>query len=382
MVKKTYIRYVAFLFSVTSFLLFILYSGWILYRTNEAYEFLKTSPKAWSGNVHKEDPELGYASIPDSEGTISLMGESIPVRYDRNGFRVTANKVSTDKYKRPLYLFLGGSFTFGDSCRAENAYPYLVVEQLGGEAINAGYCSYGLAQMLLLAGDLIPKHKPDYVIVQYSPWLVHRAASAFAPTYVGELPTPYFYETSGALGIANPPYLTKIFSLPIADYRKMERGIRDFLSFMVNVSIPLFTYDDYNKALSSVKMRFGYLPDPSRNKIGIKHYAYREISRVCKENNCEMIVVTMGNYLKDKVIYEKFDIGDHVSVVSADKYLKNHILRQEKVFSLDLLERYYAHWRSNGIEYVSVDSHPNPLAHGIIANAIIEKIQGLRDTTH
>lgn len=371
-----------FLFSTTVLLLFAVYFGWTVYRTNEVYRFLKSYGKEWSGKIHIEDPKLGYRSIPNSKGFISFFGENIPVNYDTNGFRVPANYSSGGQYNKPRYLFLGCSLTFGDPCRAEDTFPYLIAEQLGVEVINAGYCSYGLTQMLLLARELIPKHKPDYVIVQYSSWLVDRAARMYAPSYFGKLPAPYFYESNGAMEIADPLYLTKIFSFPIDEYRKTERGVRDFISFMINVSIPLFIYDDFNNITSSIRMRFGLVPEPSDDKERIKNYAYREIYKACKENSCKMIILSIGEFRGDRIVHEKFDVDNDVIRVSADMYLRNNIIRQERKYSPDLIYKYYSHWRWDGKEYVKVDTHPNTQAHRIIANAVIDKIQGLNDSTH
>jgi hypothetical protein len=55
-----------------------------------------------------------------------------------------------------------------------------------------GVSSYGLSEMMVLAKRLVPIQKPDYLLVPYSPWLVGRAQSPFAPTYFGSVVTPYF----------------------------------------------------------------------------------------------------------------------------------------------------------------------------------------------
>jgi hypothetical protein len=72
-------------------------------------------------------------------------------------------------------LALGCSFTYGAATNAENTYPYLVGQRLAGTTRNAGVSSYGLSQMMILAKRLVPAYKPDYLLVQYSPWLVDRS---------------------------------------------------------------------------------------------------------------------------------------------------------------------------------------------------------------
>ena len=67
----------------------------------------------------------------------------------------------------PLLLFpvfvlsLGDSITYGYGCRAEEAFGYLVARALGGTVLNAGQSGAGLAQMVLLARELIPAYRPD-----------------------------------------------------------------------------------------------------------------------------------------------------------------------------------------------------------------------------
>ena len=50
-------------------------------------------------------------------------GESIPVRFDTNGFRVPVSDADrTTGAKRPMLLFLGCSFTHGYGVYAQNTF--------------------------------------------------------------------------------------------------------------------------------------------------------------------------------------------------------------------------------------------------------------------
>ncbi|MBI1859041.1 MAG: SGNH/GDSL hydrolase family protein [Candidatus Melainabacteria bacterium] len=151
-----------------------------LYRSIKAYYDVKKH-SIWLGNVHKPDLKYGYAPVPNSVGYELYSKEpnlsydrKIPLKYDKNGFRVPIKKTesSSATNKRPLILALGCSFTYGAKVHATSTYTYLVGKQLNGESINAGVSAYGLTQILMKAKELILKYKPDYVLVQYSPWLV------------------------------------------------------------------------------------------------------------------------------------------------------------------------------------------------------------------
>ena len=144
-------------------------------RAFSAYSFLKSDHLGFRGQVHRADPELGFAAVPGAQGFhVFPVGPPFPMRYDAEGFRIPASQAPDAVRRRPLVLALGCSFTYGDGCRAEDVYPQLVAAELGGTALNAGKCAYGLSQMLLLARRLIPQYKPDYVLVQFSTWLPGR----------------------------------------------------------------------------------------------------------------------------------------------------------------------------------------------------------------
>src|SRR5690606_37609731 len=106
--------------------------------------------------------------------------------------------------KRPRLLFLGDSFTYGLFVPSEETIPQQTAKLLGGQAINAGVPGYSLAQVLIYAEKLIPKYKPDYVIVQYTPWMVERSTSGFATFSQGLLAAPYLFDTDTGMAI-HPP---------------------------------------------------------------------------------------------------------------------------------------------------------------------------------
>ena len=227
----------------------LMYLGYTVFRTSQFYNYVKSDQRGWSGKVHGVHKGLGYAPIPNSRGSeIMPLGPDIPMRYDKDGFRIPFEDKLNTKNIHPVVLTLGGSFTYGAATHAENTFPYLVGNYLGGSTKNAGVSSYGLSQMVIMAKQLIPRHKPDYVLVQYSPWLVDRAVRPFSPSHYGKFPNPYFVEEDNEdnLVIKLPVFQTKILELPIDEYRKSQKGFSDFLSFLGNVGLPLFLHDDFN----------------------------------------------------------------------------------------------------------------------------------------
>src|SRR5207244_948791 len=133
----------------------------------------------------------------------------------------------------------------GDAVAAEEAWPFVAAQMLGGTAANAGVCGYGLAQMLLLAERLVPSVAPDYLVVQYSPWLATRAQSPLGPSRFGYLPTPYFFDQDGTAQLQDPVFRTIVPDLVVDPYRASPRSLGDFVSFVATVALPLHLHDDF-----------------------------------------------------------------------------------------------------------------------------------------
>lgn len=357
------------LFLILALTIFGIYCGYLFYRTTLFYPYIKTNQRGWSGNVHRGDAELGFAPVPNSQGAhIFPIGPEIPMRYDENGFRVpVVTQKSPATNTHPVILTLGCSFTYGDANSAEETYPYLVGQALGGTTKNAGVCGYGLAQMVLLARRLIPIHKPDYVLVQYSPWLAKRAQSPFASTYSGKIPTPFF-SAEPELMLHPPVFATKVYDLSIDSYRKSPQTTADLLSFFWNVGFPLFLHDDVSMAIYYVKKFFGFVPKTIADREQIEKYAYGEIVKTAKENGAKVVVVILGVDSKPVRVPEHLFPDDCIFVEAHAALLERLPVVDDETY-----QKQYEHWR--GSPPVMVDYHPNPLAHSIIAELIVAKIK-------
>lgn len=347
----------------------ILYISSVVHRGYKLYQYLKTNQRGWSGRVHAYHPELGYAPIPGAKGGhIFPIGPDLPMRYDENGFRVPVKDTDDSPKKRPLVLALGGSFTYGDATPAEDTFSYLVGQELGGSTLNAGVCGYGLLEMLILAKKLIPAYKPDYVLVQYSSWLVKRARNPFAPIYFGMLPVSYLFEKNGGLEIHPPVFPTIIFDLPIEKYRHSDQSAFDFISFLFSVGFPLLLHDDFYMTLYRNKTKLGLIPSPSNNYHKIGRSIYRQIAQIAEDNGAEMVIVVLG-WKRQKVNLHKNIWRTGTIIARAQSALLEHSSKEDK---RNFAKKYF-HWR--GSPPVVVDTHPNACAHKIIAEEIVKKIK-------
>jgi len=367
--KKRGLFYLLLIFIPVVAISFI-YLGYTTFRTSQFYNYVKSDQRGWSGKVHGVHKDLGYAPIPNSRGSeIMPLGPDIPMRYDKDGFRIPFEDKLNAKNIHPVVLTLGCSFTYGAATHAENTFPYLVGNYLGGSTKNAGVSSYGLSQMVIMAKQLIPRHKPDYVLVQYSPWLVDRAVRPFSPSHYGKFPNPYFVEEDNEdnLVIKLPVFQTKILELPIDEYRKSQKGFSDFLSFLGNVGLPLFLHDDFNMTAYTLAKVLRLKERPTKNRLRVIQHAYGEIFRVSEQNGAKMIIVVLGEN-HHPVPVQKDLLPKNVIVVDAHNALLNRLSTIDK----QSYQRQYGHWR--GEPPSLVDGHPNEHAHRIIAEMIISQM--------
>ncbi|MBF0493753.1 MAG: hypothetical protein HQL28_01315 [Candidatus Omnitrophica bacterium] len=355
----------AYLVLAVSVLTVPFYGAYVIIRAKSLYEFIKQPYQGWEGRVHEADAKLGFKARPNAEGLdIVGNGKKIPIRYDENGFRVPAGYDPQAVKGRPLSLFLGCSFTYGTACPAEETYPYIVNGYLKGSYINAATSSYGYAQMVLLARELIPKYKPNYVFLQISPWLLERAVSMFRPSVYGNMPVPYFADVKGRQKIISPIYKTNMFDLPFEKYKKSARSTKDFLLYLKDVGMPYFFNTDYNVLMTRIKLLSGFIPRPERDMYGVQMEVYTEVYDLCRQNSAYLVLVGIGAKNYDRSFNPKLEQAGSLIVANADKALWDKL---EPKTQEEYAKNYY-HWGDNPPRVV--DKHPTVKAHKIIADAV------------
>ena len=346
-------------------------------RAFYAYTFLKSDHRGFKGKVHRADPELGFAAVPGGQGFhVFPVGPPLPMRYNADELRVPAGDSAASPRRRPFVLALGCSFTYGDACLAEDTYAYRVAEGLGGTALNAGKCAYGLSQMLILARRLVPRYKPEYVLVQFSPWLVGRGTSGFARSTFGLVPVPYLTLADGRVGLQPPAFRAKVFDLPFPRFDNKKRGLGEFLTFFFTAGAPLFVHDDAAMAIHRLRRLAGRTADGERRQASaagesVNVLVYREIAQICKDNGATMVLVRLS-HPEERHHQEMKELYRQVVYVNAQAALDAAVPGHDK----EDYYRRFAHWR--GAPPVLVDTHPNPEAHGLIAREILRRLPPAR----
>ncbi|MCL5038024.1 MAG: hypothetical protein M1269_13070 [Chloroflexi bacterium] len=364
-------------FIITVFLLItiaaLLYLGSIIYRTNLLRNKIHL---IWSSKNYTYDRDLGFAPKPGTSSDIY----GVPVCYDDEGFRIPEGAGLNTPKKRPLVLALGDSFTYGDMCPAENTFPHIAGKKLNGTTLNAGGCSYGLSQMLLLAKKLIPEYKPDYVLAQYSPWLAERSMTPFGTDTFCILTNPYFAKSgNGGIFIYPVVFKSKIFDLPLKKYVE-NPGKNGWLSFLINVGIPLYTAEDINMLKYNIARFTGKIPAPYSDRDKIVKYTYEEMEKLCEQNGSKLVIVMLGAYSiairPDELPRPELKILKGLNgPVLVDAITPLYGRLGEK--SGEAYRKEYCSWVDNPPR--CVDEHPNKLAHEIIAEKIVKTITGVKE---
>lgn len=359
------------LIAFTSLVFFglLAYGVRLVMRTRELYSAAKSGFRGWNGRVHESDPEMGLRVIPGARaGETFPTGPDVPTRISREGFRIPVDADEDAPKKHPLVLALGCSWTFGAACVAEDTFSYLTADALHGTALNAGLCSGGSAQMLVIARRVIPQYKPEIVLVQYSPWLMERSQRDFAPTYMGRIPTATFVETDHGVELEPPLFGTLAFDLPIAEYKSTPRGFLDFLGFEFRVGAPLLVHDDLNERWIELKRFFGAPKHASAEAI--EALVYPELKRLCDANGARMVIVAVDAGALNEEWHESALIaGLGVPIAHGTQRMRESLPNLNRKTYVEA----YQHMR--GDPPVVVDSHPNPRAHRVIADAILEALR-------
>lgn len=347
---------------VTCLAVAVAYAVVLIVLSEQLYRYVSTSQRSLRGDVWRADDELGYVAVAGARGeSLFPAGPSIPIVIDDEGFRVPDAAERAPATGDGALLALGCSYTFGAACRAEHTF----VERVGREhhlrVRNAGGNGYGLVQMLRLGRRLIERVEPDVLLLEYAPWLVTRARNDMAPSYFGRLPVPWFAATDDErLEIAGPMFRTIVPELPLDDYGAGGGGR---LSFYMRCGVPLFVHDH----LHVLWARCAGWPAPELDRAKVVRLCYAELARHAEQVGARAVVVVLGP--DDPNALAELERLDGLEIVAAEGALWRALgagAGQQEY------ERTYGHWRGDPPQLV--DTHPNPLAHRLIAEQVSKQL--------
>lgn len=352
----------------------LLYVTNLVYRAHTAYKLILENGLNLDGIAYQADDTLGLKPIPNARTLYhydvrdGIPTPKIPITFDKNGFRIPLSDVSkVNKSNKINLLFLGDSFTVGDACYAEETFPFLVAKETNLSYINAGFESGSLAHMLIFAEKLIPKYKPDYVIVQYSPWLVTRGTRVFAPYSFFRIPFPYFAEQNNDYVLELPAYKSYINFMDLQHIKSLYKG--NFIKFLFKEAFLFSLHDGWYLLKTEFLLITGQLPRPATNLREVDRYAYNRIKTIAEENGATVIILNLGNIEYTKYSHSLFS-DPNIYFAEADSSLNDFLKTSpSKNYCME-----FWNWIFNGKDVIFIDPHPNPKAHRIIASSIIKEI--------
>jgi hypothetical protein len=222
--------------------------------------------------------------------------------------------------------------------------------------------------MLIQARRLVPELRPDYLVVQYSDWLVDRSLSELSPSLFGAWPTPYFYDGEDGEFLLHPPiFPTRRPELSVEEFRDSPSGMVDRLRFFWQVGLPQFVWDDYHFQVYMLRRLLETIPNPTERWLELVRAVYAEFGDIADEYGARLIIVGLAYDHAPQALDPKVFPANAIIVYAHDA-LVDALPRPDQ----ENYDKEYAHWRGDPPEIV--DIHPNRAAHRIIANAILEGI--------
>lgn len=340
-----------------------------LLEINKFYNYSKR-PKGYSPYLWNSDEFLSHRGIPNNVGYYKYtIGDSIfgrtDLRFDSLGYRTVAdNQVAGYD---TLNLFLGCSFTFGDFITAEDGYPYKVSKLLNHNLINAGGPGYGISQIKQEVDSLLGKYEFNYVFIQLSHWLSDRAMRVNLSTHYGYLASAYYSDSGNSFSLNYPAYKSRIYT--IKDWSDSRKSYLEKIIFFFVEGLKIEVLDYLSYRLALIKMRLGFLPSPTRNKLELEKYFYSYVIDKVKEHGATPIILKLR--YPDEDCYELIEhIEGEAKIVDLDLALYDVVHSTGQEYGT-LFHIYHLH---KGVK-LYYDTHPNAYANDIITNQIINKLK-------
>ena len=250
-------------------------------------------------------------------------------------------------------------------CRA------IIASQFGGTALNAGISAgRTLADGPASPESRFPRQKPDFVVVQDSPWLAQRGCTPFVTNLLGNfyITRPYYAETSEGLSIELPPFNAVPFP------QRGQKSVREhLLQDWFRVLVQFVRGDLQAHRAFYLQQPFGLKPKPATDLDAAQgRWTAARLLALCEQNGAQLVIVRIPRPPGEKVDAPTFAAPAGATLIDTQPALLSILSDQTEQGWL----QQYAFWR--GTPARIVDRHPNALMHRAIAWAVI---QGLEDTS-
>ena len=216
--------------------------------------------------LYAYDSTLGWVPTANTSGE---KWEGIKVHTLNDGIRSNGGIKPPDG--NLVILAVGDSFTFGDQVADDQTWPAILEKMTGYKVLNAGVSSYGLDQAILRAEQLIPKYKPDVLIVS----IIYDDIDRCRQNVRHGIPKPYFVVENNQLVLKNVPVPFKKGTK--LDFFRTVFGHSHLVHKFMNRFFPTYwwqgTDQDYRYVKNGidevVTLLFGRLDNFAKDKIRV-----------------------------------------------------------------------------------------------------------------
>jgi hypothetical protein len=162
---------------------------------------------SWPHGAYVPDAEVGFRPAPSFSG--KMLDSSFHVHTDTLGSRIPMDARSNTIEPNGI-LAVGCSFTYGYDVEAEQAFPYVIGQELQIPSYNFGVCAYSYATAVLLVNELeregtLSRLAPQFLVLGAGSWLEDRSRSPFYPTASVPFTYPYLRNDEGRAVVARAP---------------------------------------------------------------------------------------------------------------------------------------------------------------------------------
>ena len=308
------------------------------------------------GSFYKFHPKYGFWGKSNMSQEIMFndlkLKESILINHNSLGIR--EGEINTKSNKR--ILCFGGSHTWGAGVKESDRYSNRLNEETNFEVFNFGHLSFGLDQICLFIVNDALKFKPDYIIIEQYPWVLHRVINNF----VGQWMRPFFYfDKNNIMQLKKIPKFArfKFIRNILGKYITFKKEFNEYMSDIVtdggidgDLIDPLF-----------VSWKQNYY----KNMYMIIDNILSILNNYCRENHIKLIFAISA--IKEEIYMTS---KTHLIDYSLPRKNLNRLLNKNNIEKVDIANDMITLNKTSPV--IFFDGHINAEGHGLFAEKIKE----------
>ncbi|TAN45281.1 MAG: hypothetical protein EPN22_04630 [Nitrospirae bacterium] len=184
------------------------------------------------------DAKLGYIPRVGFDSTENFWGTKVTIGDD--GIRSNGGDPGPHRKNSPKILAVGDSFTFGDQVSNDETWPAYLERLTGIPVLNGGVFGYALDQIVIRAGMLTEKYRPEILLISFIPDDITRSELANRRN----TPKPYYTVEGNRLVLHDSHIIEKNITAPafLWDSARNILGYSYFIHRVMSKNAPTLWY--------------------------------------------------------------------------------------------------------------------------------------------